>query len=143
MVRDICKYCKCVVKHWYVIGFCALIGGLGGVQNVTEVFSDDIVVPTWIWVSIIAVGLMLAQFLAWRDMRIERDARRKYEIQQETLHKLALHRDALIAFQDRPATNSEELENWKEEFIVLRKEIIQILDEKISPAFCLKSTSCH
>ena len=91
MFSDICEYCKYTFKHWYVIGFSVLIGGLGGIQDITEALSDDIVVPTWVWVSIIVAGLMAAQFLAWRDMRIEKDARRKYEILQETLHKFALH----------------------------------------------------
>ena len=134
MYKDVLLYCKYVSKHFYVVGFSVLIGGLGGIQDLTNAFSDEVVIPTWVWVSVLVFGLMSAQYLAWRDMKIEKDQRRRYEILQDTLHKLALHRDTLIRFQNRRAANANELEAWKQEFNILRDGIIKILDEEISPA---------
>lgn len=134
MFKDIYTYCKCVFKHWYVIGFSVLIGGLGGVQDLTAAFSDKVVIPTWVWVSVLVVGLMAAQYLAWRDMKIEKDKRRKYEVLQNTLYKLSQFRDEVIKFQNRPAIDTASFEAWIHEFDELREKRIDTIDKEISPA---------
>jgi hypothetical protein len=67
-------YIKAVFRHWAVAVVTFLAGVLGLAQGVAEsTLSRDIQIPLWVWWGIFAVGFVYAQFLAFHDVRVERD----------------------------------------------------------------------
>lgn len=66
--QDLAHYLRHVWRHWRTL----VIGGVGGFLMVLALFTS-INIPLWLGVTIVIVGLSVAQFLAFRDMKQERD----------------------------------------------------------------------
>jgi hypothetical protein len=58
------------VRH----GFAILVGGVGGVLGLVSLAVN---IPAWIWGTLLAVGVVYAQWQTFDDVRRERDAARK------------------------------------------------------------------
>ncbi len=58
-----------VLKRWWTLVVSVVGGGLG----IANLVVDELVVPVWGWVLIAAIGLSVAQFLAFHKIRISRD----------------------------------------------------------------------
>jgi hypothetical protein len=65
------EYAKYVARRWWFVA----VGVIGGVLTIVTLVAS-IVVPTWLGVVILVGGLTIAQFLAFKDMRDERDMAR-------------------------------------------------------------------
>jgi hypothetical protein len=81
------EYLAAVLRRWYFL----VVGLVGGVLSLIDLMTSktyetttgsnhqpvvhtDTFMPVWIWVLIMIVGLVLAQYLAWVDMRGKREA---------------------------------------------------------------------
>jgi hypothetical protein len=62
-MRELSEYLRRVAHHWRALVISAAGGVLGVVSAVTR-WSP----PPWIWVSLMLVGLVIAQFLAFRGL---------------------------------------------------------------------------
>jgi hypothetical protein len=62
------EYARYVGRRWWFV----VVGVVGGVLTVVALVAS-IVIPTWLGIVILVVGLSVAQFLAFKDMRGERD----------------------------------------------------------------------
>jgi hypothetical protein len=62
-------YAKLVVgkKAFSVVSLVALVLS---VWSGLRLPSHPVVLPLWVWLAILAVSLMLSQFLVWRDTRV-------------------------------------------------------------------------
>lgn len=94
--QDLADYIKCVARHWWILVGMVLFAILGGGQ---DMFDYDF--PNWIWWGAILVGLHIAQFLAWRDMRNERDRYKNADIDNSVLAEIANLRSTVISFLER------------------------------------------
>jgi hypothetical protein len=66
------EYVQQVSRHWWSV----VVGVAGGVLFLTSLFVN-ISIPTWLGAAILLVGFSIAQFLAFKDMRQERDEARR------------------------------------------------------------------
>lgn len=132
--EDIKHYCGMVARHWVVMAVFVLLSVATSTQTVIQSIQEDFVMPAWVWVAIIFIGLFIAQFLAWRDIKRERDLLRKYDVSQQTLSDLANLRDRLISHQNTNITSGTELGQWIEQFLSIRREVNAILQERVSYA---------
>jgi hypothetical protein len=71
-LRDLADYLLHVWKHWRSL----IIGGVGGILTVLALVTSFLI-PPGVGIAILIVGLFLAQFLAFRDMKQERDELRQ------------------------------------------------------------------
>lgn len=62
------EYAQYVAKRWWWL----VVGGLGGVLTVIALVTT-ISLPTWLGVTVLFAGLIVAQSLAFKDMRVERN----------------------------------------------------------------------
>jgi hypothetical protein len=132
--NDWSAYGKAVGRHWALVVFSVTIGAMSNVQTMVQSIWPAFFVPIWVWLGIAFIGLSLAQFLAWRDLRKERDGLRAYNVGQETLTSLAQHRDFLISHQNRPVRTGTELGQWIEQHRERREQIGQLLRTSVSEA---------
>lgn len=109
-----------------------IISVIGAAQDIIQSKLPGFVMPTWVWLSAVFIGLSIAQFLAWRDMKRERDGLRRYDVAQQTLSKLAEQRDKLISHQNQRLTSGTDLGAWKEQYKNIRNEIGNILSSDVS-----------
>ena len=122
-------YGLCVLHYWWVVGFSFLIAVVGWVA---QIFGTH--VPGWLWVAVIILGVFIAQFLAWNDMRKERDRLHRYDVAQTTLTKLSVFRNDLISIQNEKLTSETELGAWRQRYFDKRNEIINYLSQNVSQA---------
>jgi len=66
------EYAQHVWRHWWSV----VVGAAGGVLFLVSLFVS-ISIPTWLGASILVVGLSIAQSLAFKDMRQERNEARR------------------------------------------------------------------
>lgn len=75
MLKTFKEYFKDVVVWWWVV----VIGTvLGGIQFFISVLAQgdsqkSLAIPIWIWISLAVFGFLIANFLAYHRMRIQRD----------------------------------------------------------------------
>jgi hypothetical protein len=62
------EYLGAVLRHWFLL-VVAVVGGILGFIDL--VVHGGPTIPVWLWVTIMMAGLVVAQFLAWTDMRTE------------------------------------------------------------------------
>ena len=62
------EYVRHVWKHWWVV----VVGGVGGILTAVSLVAS-IIVPTWLGVAVLLLGLSVAQFLAFKDLWHERN----------------------------------------------------------------------
>lgn len=69
------EFCSRIVRHVYAF----VIGVVGGVVGmISAVYADvrpkaSALVPLWVWLPLLAGGLLVATFRAFHDVRLERD----------------------------------------------------------------------
>jgi hypothetical protein len=88
VLRSLREFALKVGQHWYAVVIGVIGGGLGVAASVAAAVkpkAPPVVVPLWIWVPILAVGVLVAVFRAFHDMRMERDSalaevRRRFEV---------------------------------------------------------------
>lgn len=134
IIKDIKSYLYKVGRHWWSIVVVVVAAILNLIERLIWSANPEFLISAWVYIAIVFSGLMISQFLVWRDMRNERDSIRTYDVLQDTLNKLALKRDELIEFQNRPVTSDTEFGEWKVEFGALREKIIEILANEVNPA---------
>jgi len=119
-----------VAHHWWVIGFGVLLAIVGEVSNVFPNFH----LPGWAWGLVALLGVFIAQFLAWNDMRKERDRLTRFQVTQAALVKVAEFRHTQIHMQNEPLPTDEVLGAWWQRYTTLRNEIISFLKINFSEA---------
>jgi hypothetical protein len=65
------EYGRHVWRYWWLV----VVGGVGGVLSLVSLVAS-IVIPTWLGVVVLLVGLSVAQFLAFKEMRHHRNEAR-------------------------------------------------------------------
>lgn len=74
MWKSICEYLA-AFGYWVYVVLVANVAGIAGlflnVSNATSGF------PTWLWVALLTGGLVVAPFLAFHKMRVQRDDAKK------------------------------------------------------------------
>lgn len=118
-----------VLRYWWVIGFTSLLAIVDTGSNVLKL---DI--PWWVWLVVVLLSAHIAQFLAWNDMRNERDRFRRLQITDTTLTKIAEYRRQQIKMQNEAVSNEQELGAWWQRYETLRMEIIEYLRTNVSEA---------
>src|SRR4051812_5015119 len=68
---SVLAYATAVWRHWFAL----VVAGVGAVLGFVDlgVGGEHSLIPIWTWLVLILVGLVIAQYLAWLDMRGERD----------------------------------------------------------------------
>lgn len=132
--EDLRAYGSAVLKHWWIIAITVFATVVEFAQNVIQSWYTSFVMPIWVWLSIVFVGLSVAQFLAWRDMRQERDILRRYDVAQQILSELADQRDGLISHQNIRPSSGTDLGAWIEQYKNIRNGIRDILSSRVSHA---------
>ncbi len=130
---DLREYGGAVMTHWSAI----LLGAASIVILVIQTIGDALDVKLWPWwanVILFAAAAHWGQFLAWRDAKRERDALRKYDINQSTLERLAEYRQQLISLQNESLQTDMDVGGWIERYKKLREDIIEFLKGNVSPA---------
>jgi hypothetical protein len=64
MWQSVKEYVPAVLKKWQ-----GLVISLAGIIGIIINIWQELVVPSWVWVIIIIVGLFIAQFLAFHEIR--------------------------------------------------------------------------
>ncbi len=139
--HELKAYGAMVARHWLVIAVPILLSFIGATQDIIQSIWKDFVMPVWVWIAIIFIGFGIAQFLAFRDMRKERDAERaekeklrKYDVAQDALNQLAEFRTELISYQNKPIANEVQLGEWMGQYNSLRGQIVEHIRQHISPS---------
>lgn len=131
---DFSLYKAAVLKHWFaLIGF-FVFTLIASIKIVAETIFGSFVMPSWIYYVAAAICVFLAQFLAWLDMKKERDTLRAFNVTEDVLKKIGEYRSELIAHQNKPIKTEEELGQWKEQFLTLKKEISEHIGKNVSEA---------
>ncbi len=139
--HELKAYGAMVARHWLVIAVPILLSFFGATQDIIQSIWKDFVMPVWVWFAIIFTGFGIAQFLAFRDMRKERDAERaekeklrKYDVAQDALNQLAEFRTELIAYQNTEIADETRLGVWMEQYKSLREQIVAHIRQRINPS---------
>ena len=119
-------YPKAIGKYWYLIA----ISGIGGFVDALE-HCCGVTVSFWMW---IILGLMIAQFLAWHRIRLERDGLRRFNITEDVLLRLGEYYELLISHQHVKLNDETDLGRWVQQFNVLKAEISSYIAQNISQA---------
>lgn len=131
LIKESCKtYPKDLLRHLWAI----VITGVGGLMGLLTAIFPNVQIPSWVWVFILVLGLMIAQFLAWHTIRLERDRLRKYNVTQDHLLVLGEYRSKLITHQNKTLNSATELGKWIEQFNTLKAEASKYIADNISPA---------
>jgi hypothetical protein len=81
------QYGSAVISHWSAI----ILGVASLVILLFQIASEATGLKLWPWwanLVVFAIALHWGQLLAWRDMKRERDALRKYNVSQDVLDRL-------------------------------------------------------
>jgi hypothetical protein len=65
------EYTDAIARHWWALVISLLFGVVGVIQTLAD---ENITLPTWAWGYLALAAFSVAQVLAWRDVRRERDA---------------------------------------------------------------------
>lgn len=103
-----------------VIGFSA--GGSGYALNILP----DVVIPVWVWVGLAILGVFVAQFLAYRDLRnrLIKQVITPNQI-EEVLTRLARLREkgGALRFTGLELKDINEVPRWKGQVMTWRKQV--------------------
>jgi hypothetical protein len=69
MVRVVRLYAQAVFRQWFAL----VLTVAGIVGSVGTIYGQSLSVPRWAWEACAGVGLVVAQFRSWDDVRKERD----------------------------------------------------------------------
>lgn len=64
MWQSVKEYAPAVLKKWQ-----GLVISLAGIAGIIITVLQELVIPSWVWVVIIIAGLIIAQFLAFHELR--------------------------------------------------------------------------
>lgn len=109
------EYIGAVWRHWLGLAWFFVAGLLGAVTY----FEPGLRVPSWGWWLLALIGLIVSQFLAFHDLRVERDQRKPssevVEAVTTRLNVLTYMRHTF--FHDKPpaAQMSSEISKWYNE----------------------------
>ncbi len=124
------EYVPALLSYWWLVG----IAGMGTLGRFIQVFYWDKPMPDWFWWAAIVGPVLIAQFLAFHKMRVERDRLRKFGVTQDGLRELAAHRSKLISMQNEPIADEVGLGQWIERYQSQRLLISGSIKQNISPA---------
>ena len=126
--RDFGEYVGHVARHWVFLVSAVLFAILWAIQ---DIFDLDF--PGWIWWAALLLGLHVAQFLAWRDVRNERNQLRRYNITQDVLSKIPDFRNEIVGFQNENPPDEMAVGVLQERYHNKRTQIISFLRESLTP----------
>jgi hypothetical protein len=64
------EYVRKVLRHMWTV----IVAVAAGLIGIVESIDNKLKVPVWIWLTVFGLGLVYAQFQAFHDVRVERDA---------------------------------------------------------------------
>lgn len=103
-------YLKAVIRYWWIV---AVGLGLTIMDFVERIFATWYQPPLWARVSAAVAGLMIANYLAFRDVRLQLLAMAKSKGKDEVLAAaLEAGRGLQWEASYRPATTSQEFSQW-------------------------------
>lgn len=91
------EFCRKTVGHWYAAGV-GLIGGVLGLASTLYAEAKpkaNPLVPLWIWLPLLAGGLLVAIIWAFHDVLMERNAARNEVERRFSALRYALQREAI------------------------------------------------
>lgn len=133
--QDILDYLIAVLKHWFGLVIALAAGILFVAERLGQsIFGPESQIPSSVWWIVIFLGISMSQFLAWLDIKRERDDLRRYDVTRETLKQVADYRHEQISFQNDEVKDDEAEGAWWTRYQAKRKEIIEFISSNFSPA---------
>ena len=129
---DYKDYALTVLGHGAWLFFALVAAFYFAAQAIAQAFDGEFALPAWAWITIVFVCLSVAQFLAYTDVRTERDRLRRYDITQATLTQISEFRQTLIQMQNEEISSAEFLGSWRQRYEDIRKEIVNNISTNIS-----------
>jgi hypothetical protein len=114
-----------------------VLGGLSLFALIIQIIAEATELklwPWWAWLVVFGAAVHMGQFLAWLDVKRERDAMRKYDIAQSVLKRVADYRQELVTMQNDRITTDIEVGAWIERYKQLRNNVVLYLRDNLSPA---------
>ncbi len=81
VLKSIREFGRKIIRHWYSVTV-GVVGGILGIVNAVfaataEPRTVPLSIPLWLWLPLLAAGLLVAMFWAFHDVRKERDSARE------------------------------------------------------------------
>lgn len=132
--KDFAAYREAVLRYWLALAGFAVFTLIASIKDIAEAVFGSFVMPSWVYYTIGFACIFIAQFLAWLDIKRDKDKLKKHNITQDALAKVASYRNELIRHQNKELKNEIELGKWISEYENKRNEIIDYLRKNITQA---------